>query len=189
MAEDGLGIFDIEHAVLTGSIEKTETDDPRALVARLATELPALLAQPSLEATTTIPSSPFDATTINISDATAQLGPLAEGAISATLTIVTQFVLALAIFFFMIAAAMNLDKKTRKEIDPNAPVVGRISELTGGVQRYMTILTGINFLVALGNTIFLHFWGSITPCSGGCSPGSWGTSPPSDSGLPLSRLC
>ena len=29
MAEDGLGIFDIEHAVLTGSIEKTETDDPR----------------------------------------------------------------------------------------------------------------------------------------------------------------
>ncbi len=128
-------------------------------VARLATELPALLAQPSLEATTTIPSSPFDATTINISDATAQLGPLAEGAISATLTIVTQFVLALAIFFFMIAAAMNLDKKTRKEIDPNAPVVGRISELTGGVQRYMTILTGINFLVALGNTIFLAILG------------------------------
>ena len=29
MAEDGLGIFDIEHAVVTGSIEKTDTDDPR----------------------------------------------------------------------------------------------------------------------------------------------------------------
>lgn len=29
MAEDGLSIFDIENAVLTGSIEKIEGDDPR----------------------------------------------------------------------------------------------------------------------------------------------------------------
>jgi predicted PurR-regulated permease PerM len=128
-------------------------------VTKLSTELPALLAQPSVETSGTTPPDPFASTTINISEATAQLGPLAEGAISATLTIVTQFVLALAIFFFMIAAAMNLDKKTRKEIDPNAPVVGRISQLTGGVQHYMTILTGINFLVALGNTIFLSLLG------------------------------
>jgi len=128
-------------------------------VAKLSTELPALLSQPSLETSGTIPPVPLDSTTINISEVTAQLGPVAAGAISATLNIVVQFVLALAIFFFMIAAAMNLDKKTRKELDPNAPVVGRISELTGGVQRYMTILTGINFLVALGNTIFLALLG------------------------------
>ena len=31
MAEDGLGIFDIEHAVLAGSIRKIETDDIRGL--------------------------------------------------------------------------------------------------------------------------------------------------------------
>ncbi len=128
-------------------------------VAKLSTELPALLSQPSLETSGTTPPVPFDTTTINISEVTAQLGPVAAGAISATLNIVVQFVLALAIFFFMIAAAMNLDKKTRKELDPNAPVVGRISELTGGVQRYMTILTGINFLVALGNTIFIALLG------------------------------
>ncbi len=29
MAEDGLGIFDVESAVLDGEITKTETDDPR----------------------------------------------------------------------------------------------------------------------------------------------------------------
>ena len=29
MAEDGLGIFDVERAVLDGEITKTETDDPR----------------------------------------------------------------------------------------------------------------------------------------------------------------
>lgn len=29
MAEDGLGIFDVESAVLDGEIAKTETDDPR----------------------------------------------------------------------------------------------------------------------------------------------------------------
>lgn len=128
-------------------------------VTRLSTQLPVLLAQSSLETSGATPPVPFDTTTINISEVTSQLGPVAAGAISATLGIVVQFVLALAIFFFMIAAAMNLDKKTRKGIDPNAPVVGRISELTGGVQHYMTILTGINFLVALGNTIFLALLG------------------------------
>jgi AI-2 transport protein TqsA len=128
-------------------------------VMKLSTELPTLLAEPTIEASGTAPYDPFASTTINISDATAQLGPIAAGAVSATLTIITQFVLALAIFFFMIAAAMNLDKKSRKGLDPNAPVVGRISQLTGGVQHYMTILTGINFLVALGNTIFLTVMG------------------------------
>ena len=29
MAEDKLGIFDVQHAVLTGFIKKIETDDPR----------------------------------------------------------------------------------------------------------------------------------------------------------------
>ena len=29
MAEDGLGIFDVERAILDGEITKTETDDPR----------------------------------------------------------------------------------------------------------------------------------------------------------------
>jgi len=29
MAEDGLGIFDVESAILDGEITKTETDDPR----------------------------------------------------------------------------------------------------------------------------------------------------------------
>ena len=29
MAEDGLGIFDVESAILGGGITKTETDDPR----------------------------------------------------------------------------------------------------------------------------------------------------------------
>jgi hypothetical protein len=29
MAEDRLGIFDVQHAVLTGRIKKIETDDPR----------------------------------------------------------------------------------------------------------------------------------------------------------------
>jgi hypothetical protein len=29
MAEDELSIFDVEHAILSGEITKTETDDPR----------------------------------------------------------------------------------------------------------------------------------------------------------------
>jgi predicted PurR-regulated permease PerM len=39
------------------------------------------------------------------------------------------------------------------------PIIGRVTALTEDVRKYMTILTGINFLVGLGDTIFLLFLG------------------------------
>jgi predicted PurR-regulated permease PerM len=39
------------------------------------------------------------------------------------------------------------------------PVVGRVTALTEDVRKYMTVLTGVNFLVGLGDTVFLLFLG------------------------------
>jgi predicted PurR-regulated permease PerM len=39
------------------------------------------------------------------------------------------------------------------------PAVGRVADLTADVRKYMTILTGVNFLVGLGDTLFLLFLG------------------------------
>ena len=67
--------------------------------------------------------------------------------------------MALLIFFFMISAALALPAPSRLGLDPTAPVIGRVSALTEDVRKYMTVLTGINFLVGLGDTIFLLILG------------------------------
>jgi predicted PurR-regulated permease PerM len=69
------------------------------------------------------------------------------------------FGLALVIFFFMISAALALPTPSRMGLDPGSSVIGRISELTEDVRKYMTVLTGINFLVGVGDVIFLYFMG------------------------------
>ena len=67
--------------------------------------------------------------------------------------------MALLIFFFMLSAAISLPTPTRIGLNPDAPIITRITSLTEEVRRYMTILTGVNFLVGLGDTIFLRYTG------------------------------
>jgi predicted PurR-regulated permease PerM len=79
--------------------------------------------------------------------------------LAGVLNLLVQFGWALAIFFFMISAAISLPTPSRMGLDPNAPAIGRVTHLTEDVRKYMTVLTGINFLVGLGDTIFLLFLG------------------------------
>ena len=67
--------------------------------------------------------------------------------------------MALFIFFFMISAALAMPTPSRLGLDPNSSIIGRISHLTEDIRKYMTVLTGINFLVGLGDTIFLMIMG------------------------------
>jgi AI-2 transport protein TqsA len=87
------------------------------------------------------------------------LGPIASSLIATTLELLVQFVMALFIFFFMISAAISLPGAARLGLDPRAPTIGRISTLTADIRHYMTILTGVNFLVAVGDTVFLMILG------------------------------
>jgi predicted PurR-regulated permease PerM len=59
----------------------------------------------------------------------------------------------------MISAALALPAPSRLGLDPNNPTMGRVTDLTEDVRKYMTVLTGINFLVGLGDTIFLVIMG------------------------------
>ena len=47
----------------------------------------------------------------------------------------------------------------RLGLDPGASAIRRVSALTGDIRHYMTMLTGINFLVAVGDTVFLMVLG------------------------------
>jgi predicted PurR-regulated permease PerM len=114
---------------------------------KLAVELPAYMVLTGSE-------TPVSATQLTI-----QFGPVAQSVAVTVLNMLVQFGIALFIFFFMISAAISLPGAVRLGLDPRAPVISWLSTLTGDVRHYLTILTGINFLVGMGNTIFLLILG------------------------------
>lgn len=128
-------------------------------VTKLSTELPVYLAEGSTQATEDLSTSGNTTLNIQIERVTTSIGPLAQGAITAVLNVLVTFGLALVIFFFMISAALALPTPARMGLDPGSSVIGRISELTEDVRKYITVLTGINFLVGLGDTVFLVIMG------------------------------
>ena len=129
-------------------------------VTKLATELPTYLADASATASQSLPGLLSGlAASLSDTQSTTQLGPIASSLIATTLELLVQFVMALFIFFFMISAAISLPGAARLGLDPRASIVGRISTLTADIRHYMTILTGINFLVAVGDTVFLMILG------------------------------
>jgi AI-2 transport protein TqsA len=124
-------------------------------VTKLAAELPTYMA----EATQQVAVDSGSETSTTTTELTVQLGPILQGVITTVLNLLVQFGMALVIFFFMISAAMALPGAVRLGLDPNAPMIGRITHLTGDIRRYMSILTLINFLVGLGDTVFLLYLG------------------------------
>ncbi len=128
-------------------------------IARLGTELPAYLASASQQAAQDISMVTGTETTTQATDVSIQMGPVLQDVLSSVVNLLTQFGLALFIFFFMISAAIAMPALSRLGLDPNTPMIGRITTITEDVRKYMSILTLINFLVGLGDTIFLLILG------------------------------
>ena len=129
-------------------------------ITKLSTEIPTYTTSASQQAVaepTTTESG--TETTTQPTEVAVQVGEVAQGLLAGVLNMLVQFGWALAIFFFMISAALALPTPSRLGLDPNAPAIGRVTHLTEDVRKYMTVLTGINFLVGLGDTIFLLFLG------------------------------
>ena len=130
-------------------------------VTALATDLPQYLGSDSQQTTgetTTSDTGTDDSSTQSTSE-TAQIGEIAQGVIESVVNLLVQFGWALVIFFFMIAAAISLPTPSRLGLDPSISAVGRLSSITEDVRKYMSVLTGINFLVGLGDMVFLMIMG------------------------------
>jgi AI-2 transport protein TqsA len=128
-------------------------------VTKLSTTLPTYLSSASQQASADLSTTQNPEMSIQIEQVTTSLGPAAQGLLASTVNLLVQFGLALAIFFFMISAALAMPTPSRLGLDPNTPSIGRIATLTEDVRKYMTVLTGVNFLVGLGDTIFLLIMG------------------------------
>ena len=128
-------------------------------ITKLTTTLPQYMASAAQQASSDLTSTQGSETSIQIENLTTSLGPFLQGLLASVANLLVQFGLALVIFFFMISAALALPTPSRLGLDPNTPVIGRITALTEDVRKYMTVLTGVNFLVGFGDTIFLLFLG------------------------------
>ena len=128
-------------------------------ITKLTTEIPAYTTSASQQTVEEPAAIRTTATTTQPTEVTVQVGEIAQGVLASVLNLLVQFGWALVIFFFMISAAITLPKPSRLGLDPNAPAIGRITHLTEDVRKYITVLTGINFLVGLGDTIFLLILG------------------------------
>jgi AI-2 transport protein TqsA len=127
-------------------------------VTKLTTTLPTYMASASQQASSDL-STTESSTTVQIDQVVTAIGPIAQSLLASVGGLLVTFGLSLVIFFFMISAALAMPTPSRMGLDPNNQVFGRIATLTDDVRKYLTVLTGINFLVGLGNTIFLLFLG------------------------------
>jgi AI-2 transport protein TqsA len=126
-------------------------------VAKLSAELPIYVDEGTSQASEDLSST--GTTTIQIEEVSTSISPLVQSFLTSILNILVTFGLALVIFFFMISAALALPTPSRMGLDPGSSIVKRVAELTEDVRKYMTVLTGINFLIGLADTIFLLFLG------------------------------
>ena len=128
-------------------------------VTKLSTELPTYMASASQQASADLSTTTDSETSAQVEQVTISMGPVAQGLLASVINLLVQFGLALVIFFFMISAALALPAPSRLGLDPDQPIIGRVTALTEDVRKYMTVLTGINFLVGLGDAVFLWFLG------------------------------
>ncbi len=128
-------------------------------ITKLTTDLPTYLASAAQQAESDTTSTVMDEIGTSIAHATLTIGPAVQSLLASVFNLLVQFGLALVIFFFMISAAMALPTPSRLGLDPNAPGIGRVTALTEDVRKYMTVLTDVNFLVGMGDTVFLFFLG------------------------------
>jgi AI-2 transport protein TqsA len=128
-------------------------------ITKLSTDLPKYMSSASAQASQDLSSTTSAPTSIQIDQVITSVGPVLQGAIARVANLLVEFGLALAIFFFMISAAMSLPTASRLGLDPNTPIVGRVTALTEDVRKYMTVLTFVNFLVGLGDALLLWFLG------------------------------
>ena len=133
-------------------------------VSRLSGQLPALMGggvnqiASQIQGMFSNPNTLFEPSSSG-SVSAALRSPLGQTALTIAASMIAQFGLTLLIFFFMLSAAVTLPDATRLGMDPTNDGIGHVQGLTADVRQYVVILTGVNLLVGLGDTILLYFLG------------------------------
>ena len=88
-----------------------------------------------------------------------QFSELATKIIGLVANSVFLLFITMLIFAFMLSAAISLPRPSRLGLNPDSPLLDQATKYTSDVRKYMVVMTIINFLVGLGDTILLYIMG------------------------------
>jgi predicted PurR-regulated permease PerM len=128
-------------------------------ITKLSTELPQYVDGAAQQSAEDIEAATGSDASSDTAATAGELGELALAVLTRVLELLSQIALALVIFFFMLSAAVTLPGPTRLGLDPESPAIMRVSHYTEDIRKYLSVLTMINLLVGVGDTVFLLILG------------------------------
>lgn len=137
-------------------------------MAQLSDVMPVLRAAATSEANAVVAGNDVDVMGIQLDDVNSaiaafvtsqRLTGIATSLVSALFVGLSQAFLVMLIFAFMLSSALALPSSARLGLRADHPLLQQAASLTEDVRRYVTLTTSLNFLVGLGNTIFLFVMG------------------------------
>ena len=142
----------------------TQTAATAASQNAVSTALASLLGSSVPVTSTTSSGSSSALTGLNLSSLSEMVSPSQVGGLASAIVIaagkaVAQMFVVLFIFAFMLSAAFSLRDKSIAGFGADNPAMASVQQFTLEVRQYVNIMTVINFLVAVGNTIILALLG------------------------------
>ncbi len=128
-------------------------------ITKLAAEIPQYVDSAAVQSAEDVAAVTGTESSSDTAAAAAELGEIALSLVARVFDLLSQLVLALVIFFFMLSAAVTLPGPTRLGLDPHSPTIARVTHYTTDIRKYISVLTLVNLLVGLIDTIFLLFLG------------------------------
>ena len=128
-------------------------------ITKLSAELPEYLDSGSQQYSEDFSKLIGSETNTESSEVGIDLGEIAQSILAIFFDALVQMGVSLFIFFFMITTAVSLPGPARLGLDPKSPVIRKVTVYTADVRKYVSVLTLINLLVGLGDTIFLLIMG------------------------------
>lgn len=101
----------------------------------------------------------LDLSSVSSAVSPAQVSGVATAIVVAAGKAVAQIFFVLFIFAFMLSAAISLQGKSIPGLTADSGNIAGVEQFTTEVRQYVNIMTVINLLVAIGNTVFLAILG------------------------------
>ena len=152
----------------TSAVEPPSTGSASGLAALIGAAAP-VTATSTIQASTAMTSTAGSGAAqslagLNLSDLSSMVNPsqvsgIASAIVVAAAKAVGMMFLVLFIFAFMLSAAFSFRDKSFLGLSEASPAMASVQQFTLEVRQYVNIMTVINFLVAVGDTIILALLG------------------------------
>ena len=152
----------------TSAVEPSSTGSASGLAALIGATAP-VTATSTIQASTAVTSTAGSGAAqslagLNLSNLSSAVSPsqvsgTAEAIVVAAAKAVGMMFLVLFIFAFMLSAAFSLRDKSFLGLSEDSPAMVSVQQFTLEVRQYVNIMTVINFMVAIGDTLILALLG------------------------------